>query len=167
MQSGPLIAADPRVVPAPAVPEGFRCASMVEAGPEAVYEAVAEAALDEPRPDPMDNLPFDDFLSEWRQPDLDLESSCAVLEGNRVVSFAELRVAGDRAQHGFTGTRREYRGRGLATAAKCFALRAAAARGVTRVTTSNAEENASMRAVNRKLGFVQIGEHLILGRNLG
>jgi GNAT superfamily N-acetyltransferase len=165
--SGPLIAVDPRIVPAPAVPQGFRCSPMIEAGPEAVYDAVAEAALDEPRPDPMDNLPYDDFLRDWNEPDVDLESSCVVRDGDRVVAFTELRVAGDRAQHGFTGTRRDYRGLGLATAAKCFALRAAAARGVTRVTTSNAEENAAMRAVNRKLGFVQIGEHVIVGRRLG
>ena len=71
-----------------------------------------------------------------------------------------------RAQHGFTGTRRDYRGRGLATVVKCVALRSAAARGVTRVTTSNAEENAAMRAVNRKLGFTPIGQHVILAREL-
>jgi len=46
------------------------------------------------------------------------------------------------------------------------ARRAAAARGVTRVTTSNADENTAMRAVNRKLGFAPIGEHVIVGRDL-
>jgi RimJ/RimL family protein N-acetyltransferase len=61
---------------------------------------------------------------------------------------------------------REHRGRGLATAAKRWALRAAAERGVTRVTTSNAEENKAMRAINLKLGFEPIGEHVILGRDL-
>jgi RimJ/RimL family protein N-acetyltransferase len=49
---------------------------------------------------------------------------------------------------------------------KRCALRAAAARGVTRITTSNAEENAAMRAINERLGFQRIGEHVILGRDV-
>jgi RimJ/RimL family protein N-acetyltransferase len=61
---------------------------------------------------------------------------------------------------------RDHRGRGLATAAKRRALRTAAARGVTRRTTSNAAAKAVMRAINRKLGFEPIGEHVIFGRDL-
>jgi hypothetical protein len=37
---------------------------------------------------------------------------------------------------------------------------------MSQITTSNAEENAPMRAINRRLGFEQIGEHVILGRDL-
>jgi RimJ/RimL family protein N-acetyltransferase len=165
--SGPLIALDPRIVRESSLPAGYRCVAMAEVAAEAVYEAVAEAALDEPNPVPFDNFQFDDFLREWDEPDADHESSTAVLdEDGTVVAFAFVNVAGDRAQHGFTGTVREHRGRGLATAAKRRALRTAAERGVTRVTTSNAEENAAMRAINRKLGFEPIGEHVIFGRDL-
>jgi RimJ/RimL family protein N-acetyltransferase len=82
------------------------------------------------------------------------------------VAFSFLQVSADRAHHGFTGTVAEHRGRGLATAAKRRALRAAAARGVTRVTTANAEENAAMRAINQKLGFEPIGETVIFGCDL-
>ncbi|HZP72039.1 MAG TPA: GNAT family N-acetyltransferase [Gaiellaceae bacterium] len=164
--TGPLIAVDPRGVPASPAPPGIRCGPMAEAPPEAVYDALLDAARDEPRPDPFDSMPYDDFLNDWAEPDLDLESSAVAWDGGRIVALSEVRVGGDRAQHGFTGTRRDYRGRGLATAVKCTALRAAAARGVKRVTTSNAEENAPMRAINRKLGFEPIGEHVIVGRDL-
>jgi RimJ/RimL family protein N-acetyltransferase len=164
---GPLIALDPRVVPEPTPPAGYRCVAMAEVGPEAAYEAVRAAAADEPTPVPHDDFRFDDFLREWDEPDADLEASTAVVdEEGSVVAFTFLNVTGARAQHGFTGTVREQRGRGLATAAKRRALRTAAERGVTRVTTSNAEENAAMRAINRNLGFEPIGEHVIFGRDL-
>jgi RimJ/RimL family protein N-acetyltransferase/N-acetylglutamate synthase-like GNAT family acetyltransferase len=164
---GPLIAVDPRVVPEPCPAAGYRLVPMAEMAPEAVFEAVREAALDEPTPTPHDAFDLDDFLREWDEPDRDRESSTAVLDGDgRVVAFTFLHSAGSRASHGFTGTVREHRGRGLATAAKRRALRTAAARGVTRVTTSNAEENAAMRAINRKLGFEPIGEHVIFGCDL-
>jgi GNAT superfamily N-acetyltransferase len=165
--AGPLIAVDPRTVEAPGpLPDGLECVAFAQLEARDVYDAVCEAALDEPSATTNDAIGFDEYLSEWENPMLDLESSAAVLDGSRVVAFAELRAAGDRGQHGFTGTVRDHRGRGLATAAKRFALHAVAGRGVTRVTTSNAEENAAMRAINRKLGFEPIGEHVILAREL-
>jgi RimJ/RimL family protein N-acetyltransferase len=127
---------------------------------------MCEAALDEPTAVPSDRIDFDEFLLDWENPDFDLSSSAAVLDGDRVVAFSFMKVSGDRGQHGFTATARDYRGRGLATVAKRHALRAAAARGVQRVATSNAEENAPMRAINRRLGFEPVGEHVIMARDL-
>jgi RimJ/RimL family protein N-acetyltransferase/N-acetylglutamate synthase-like GNAT family acetyltransferase len=165
--TGPLIALDPRGVPEPSLPDGYRCVSLTELKPEDLFEAVAAAALDEPTPVPNDNVELDEFVREWGEPDFDRESSTAVLDdAGRVVAFSFLMVGGDRASHGFTGTVAEHRGRGLATAAKRRVLRKAAERGVTRVTTSNAEENAAMRAINRKLGFEPIGQHVIYGRDI-
>ena len=164
---GPLIAVDPRRVPEPSLPAGYRCVAMADLTPEAVFAAKQEAALDEPTAVPHDDLRLEEFVQGWDTPDTDLESSTAVVtDEGEVVAFAFLKVAGDRAQHGFTGTARAHRGRGLATAAKRRALRTAAERGVTRVTTSNADENAAMRAINRGLGFEPIGEHVIFGRDL-
>jgi len=164
--TGPLIAIDPSTVAEPSLPAGYRWVSMAELTPEDLFEAVAAAALDEPSPVPNDNFDLDEFVREWEEPDMDLESSTAVLdEHGNVVAFSFLMVADERASHGFTGTVAEHRGQGLATAAKRQTLRAAAARGVTRVTTSNAEENAAMRAINRKLGFEPFGEHVIFGRD--
>lgn len=164
--TGPLIAVDPRTVEPEELPAGFRCAPFEELSPEAVYDAAREAAFDEPHVVKREDFPFDEFVRDWENPGVDLASSTAILEGDRVVAFSFLLVGGDRAQHGFTGTARAYRGRGLASAAKRHALRAAAARGVVRVTTSNAEENVAIRAINRRLGFEPIGEHVILSRTL-
>lgn len=165
--TAPLIALDPRSVPSAPAPPGFRCVPLSDLGPADVFSAVAAAALDEPSPVPNDDTRFEDFLREWDDPDLDLDASMATLDDDgRVAAFAFIKIVGDRAQHGFTGTLREYRGQGLATAAKRAALREAAAHGVTRVTTMNAEENVAMRAINRNLGFEPIGQHVILGRDL-
>ena len=165
--TGPLIARNLDDVPEPSLPPGFTCVSIGEFDqPEAVFELTRLAMLDEPRPVPLDDFRYEDWLNEWNDPEHDRYASALVLHGDLPVAFAYVNVAGDRAAHAGTGTNPEYRGRGLATAAKRFALRALAAEGVTRITTSNAEENAAMRAINRRLGFEQIGEHVILGRDL-
>ena len=164
---GPLIALDPRNVSEPSAAAGLRCVSMADVDdPRVVYEATCVAALDEPSAVPNDDIRYEDWLTEWDDPVFDRESSAVVLDGDRVVAFTYMNVSGDRAQHGFTGTLPEYRGRGLATLAKRRALATAARKGVTRVTTSNAEQNAAMRAINRNLGFEPIGEVVILSRDL-
>jgi len=54
----------------------------------------------------------------------------------------------------FTGVAREERGKGLALALKLRALRELRARGVKLFGTTNDEQNAAMRGINRKLGYV-------------
>jgi GNAT superfamily N-acetyltransferase len=165
--TGPLIALDPREAPEPALPEGFRCLSVGEFGDSrAVFELVRLGFLDEPRPVPVDNLEYDEFMRQWEDPDLDRDASALVVHGEQPVAVAFVRVGGTRASHGGTTTHRDYRGRGLATAAKCFVLQGVAAKGVTLITTANAEQNAPIRAINRKLGFTPIGEVVIMGREV-
>jgi GNAT superfamily N-acetyltransferase len=162
---GPLIALDPRNVPEPDPPPGFACLSTGAFDrPEAIFELTRVAIVDEPNPVPADDLRYEDWLNDWEDPDVDRDASTVVVHGELPVTIAYVKIAGARAQHVGTATLPDYRGRGLATAAKRHALRAAAAKGVTRITTSNAEENAAMRAINRKLGFEPIGEHAIFGR---
>jgi len=54
-----------------------------------------------------------------------------------------------------TATRRDRRGRGLATLAKTASARRAARLGITRIVTGNDRANAPMLAVNRRLGFTE------------
>jgi GNAT superfamily N-acetyltransferase len=167
MLTAPVIALDPRDAPAPAPPAGFTCVSAGEFGRlEPIFELTRRTVAEEPSPIPSDDLRYEDWLNEWEDPDLDHDASTLVVHDDVPVAFAYVMIAGNRGQHAGTGTVPELRGRGLATAAKCRALRVAAAKGVTRITTSNAEENSAMRAINRKLGFEPIGEHLILGRDV-
>ena len=132
-----------------------------------MYDAVCEAALDEPSAVANDDIGLDEYLAEWDDPDLDLSllrcgarrgAGGLVRDDGRRRRSGSARVHRDAPRLSGPWTRDE--------TAKRFALRAAAAQEVTRVTTSNAEENAAMRAINRGLGFEQIGEHVILGRDL-
>ena len=167
LQTGPLIALDPRSVPEPSVPPGFSCVAMSSVQPEALYGAVAAAALDEPSPEPNDDIRFDDFMRDWNDPDLDLDASAVVLaedaRGRSIRIHQDRRRTGGTRLHGHSTRGPWPRARHGGEAVRAAG---AAARGVTRVTTSNAEENAAMRAINRKLGFEPIGEHVIFRHDL-
>jgi mycothiol synthase len=54
----------------------------------------------------------------------------------------------------FTGVKRAFRGRGIATALKVAAIRLAQERGLEKIETENCSANAPMLEINRKLGFV-------------
>lgn len=53
----------------------------------------------------------------------------------------------------FTGTHPDWRGRGIATALKVLCLQEAKRRGIRCMETENHEDNITMLAINRKLGF--------------
>jgi GNAT superfamily N-acetyltransferase len=65
----------------------------------------------------------------------------------------------------YTGTLPEFRGQGLALAAKLGVLHWAAAHGITRVFTQNDETNAPMLAINRRLGYAPAGRRVEFTRS--
>src|SRR5438046_2826544 len=81
-------------------PDGFRCVSMAEfADPVPIYELTRVAIIDEPRPIPADDLRYDDWIRQWEDPDLDRDASALVVDGDRPVAFAYVKLVGDRASH--------------------------------------------------------------------
>ena len=102
----------------------------------------------------------------WHNPTFTAEGSFAAVVGGEAVSIALLssRLSSGRGFNAFAATRPEYRGRGLALAAKAASLRWAAANGITRVSTANDSENAPMLAINRRLGYRPLGRLVTLRR---
>jgi GNAT superfamily N-acetyltransferase len=131
--------------------------------PELIHAVDAEATLDEPSDEQVTDMRFDEWLDRfWGHPDMTHEGSFAVVHDGEPVALAELIVdlEGLRAGNGFTGTRRAYRGRGLARLAKLASVAWLAERGVTRLVTANDETNAPMLAVNTRLGYEPFAEQL-------
>ena len=67
------------------------------------------------------------------------------------------------AWHDMTAVRRDWRGRGLATALKRGDDRVGtAAHGLTALVTGNDEDNAPMRAVNARLGYQPLPDEVFM-----
>lgn len=121
-----------------------------------LYQAHAECIQDEPRELPAAPLAYEHWLDDvWRAPGHDPTAGTVVLVGGQVVSFALFDVdrGSGRIWSGMTGTRRGWRGRGLAALAKAAALQRAAERGLRTAWTANHTQNAQMAAVNERLGY--------------
>ncbi|MFZ5823706.1 MAG: GNAT family N-acetyltransferase [Bacillota bacterium] len=84
--------------------------------------------------------------------------------GSCVVTLPRGEGAG--ARIGFTGVRREYRGRGLALALKVIATEQTRRAGVTHIRTNNDKDNPAILALNAKLGYRLIPGPLRLKKQL-
>jgi GNAT superfamily N-acetyltransferase len=151
--------------------EGFTLAPFAEFDgmPELIHALDAEASLDEPSDEPTTDLPFDEWLGHWTNPDLAREGSFVVLHDGRPVAMAWLNVdvEGARAGNGFTGTLRAYRGRRLARLAKLASIAWAAEHGIEAIVTENDETNAPMLALNTSLGYRPYGSWLSFVKDPG
>src|SRR5215217_5231931 len=152
-------AVDPRDVDLSAAPP-VDVVAVRDVPPEQIHAVDETASRDVPMTETIDDMRFDEWLDlVWNFPTFTRDGSFAVVEDGRAVAvsliFADLESG--RAANAFTGTLREYRGRGYAVAAKLASMRWAAANGVTRMATTNDETNAAMLAINRRLGYQPMG----------
>ncbi|BCL12766.1 GNAT family N-acetyltransferase [Micromonospora sagamiensis] len=147
-------------LPAPPALPGVRIASAatLAGDPRPLYEADLDASRDEPGDVGMDATGYADWRTTyWDRPDLDRTLTTVAICDGVVAAFSFALTDGSiRFQSGMTGTRRAYRGRGLAGAVKRAALHRAAEAGFATALTSNDAGNEAMLAINRRLGYVPV-----------
>jgi GNAT superfamily N-acetyltransferase len=129
-------------------PEGVDLRPLTAADPRDAYNVDMEATADMPSTEP---LPL--FTAAG--------SFLAFVDGEAAaLSLLTADAESGRAMNWMTGTRRAYRGRGLAPAVKLASIHWAAANGITRLLTFNDATNAPMLAVNRRLGYGTMGRRV-------
>ena len=149
-------AVDPRTVTPEPVPDGVRIVPFADLDdPRPLYELDLEVSNDIPNEE-FDGVTFDEWRDEfWRSPLIDQDASLVALVGDELAAMTMIRIdePSGRAQNNVTGTRRRFRGRGLARLLKTHSLHLAGQRGATIAITDNDETNAPMLAVNTRLGY--------------
>jgi GNAT superfamily N-acetyltransferase len=109
-------------------------------------------------------------LAEFRARDVDrpgipADAFIVALAGDEVVGYANLLMAPGSttvAWHDMTAVRRDWRGRGIAAALKRATIAWAIHNGVTALDAGNDEANASMRAVNARLGYRPLPDEVFM-----
>ncbi|MEU5715209.1 GNAT family N-acetyltransferase [Streptomyces sp. NPDC020403] len=123
--------------------------------PRPLFAADAEVTADEPSDTPAELSDYEDWLTTvWRRPGFDQELTSVVMVDGEVAAFSAARTDGSaRYSSAMTGTRRAFRGRGLAKLAKNHSLHRARAAGYTDAYTGNDAGNGPMLAVNAWFGY--------------
>lgn len=141
---------------------GIRIASLAElmkSDPEwqrHYYDLDWAGTQDEPSPEPLTGLPFDDFTAQiFGSPNFMPEGIFLALDGDAWVGLSGLDrdlARPDHLETGFTTVLRSHRRRQIATALKLKAIAFAKAYGARTIDTGN-EENNPMFQINLRLGF--------------
>jgi GNAT superfamily N-acetyltransferase len=153
---------DPRTVreePAP----GIELVPVRDTDPRLVWRVDLEATLDMPQSEPVDDIPYGEWVEHVLENPLFTPdgSFVAMVDGvAAAVSLVTADPASGRAHSMFTGTLRAYRGRGLGLAVKLASIAWAREHGVTSMQTNNDETNAPMLAINRRLGYRPAGRRV-------
>ncbi len=135
-----------------------------------VYEMDNVLSLDVPRVDPFTPPPFEmfrDFVVTG--PRALPEAFFLAKDGDAYVGMSNLERLDslpDTLYTGFTGVRREQRGRGIAMCLKLRAIDYARRRGFRWIRTGNSTLNTPMLGINMKLGFVKENIWIVMGKDL-
>jgi RimJ/RimL family protein N-acetyltransferase len=119
-----------------------------------VFAIEAEAAPDIPGYD--EGAPrYEEWLARtWNAPDAAPDLSVVAVVDGVPAAYTVVLTDGEAVYwSAMTGTRRAYRGRGLARLVKITSLHRARAAGLTVAVTGNDDENAAIIAVNDRLGY--------------
>ncbi|MER5276304.1 GNAT family N-acetyltransferase [Streptomyces sp. NPDC002809] len=137
--------------------------------PRPLFEADAETTADEPTDTPARLSDYEEWLTKtWGSPGLDHHLTSVVVAEGEVAAFTAAETDGvDRYWSGMTGTRRAFRGRGLAKLAKNDSLHRARAAGFTDAYTGNDAGNTPMLAINRWFGYELCATEVRHVRKLG
>ena len=141
--------------PWPAAPSAYRIVTVAER-PElwaAAYEQVALPTFpDMDVPKPLD-VSAEEWATEWiNEP----AAMFLAVDGEDVIGVAGLMIDTDRperAEVAYTGVRREWRGKAVASTLKRTSMAWAAEHGITEIYTRTQEGNENMRRLNEHLGF--------------
>lgn len=162
-------AVDPRTVVPEPVPDDVRLVPFAELDdPRMLYDLDVEVSNDIPNEE-FDGVSFEEWRGEfWRSPLIHQDASLVAFVGGEPAALTMIRIdaPSGRAQNNVTGTRRAFRGRGLARLLKSHSLDLAGRLGVTLVLTDNDETNAPMLAVNRRLGYRPFARRIEWERSL-
>jgi GNAT superfamily N-acetyltransferase len=140
-------------------PEGVELVTLAER-PElaaALYDVALESFPDIPGAEDEVIRPRDEWIDQhlYRAGSSPETTWIAVVERG-VAGYAKLRITParpGRANHGMTGVKRAWRGRGIASALKRAQIAWAIKNGIEVLETTNELRNAPMRRVNEKLGY--------------
>lgn len=148
--------------PEPAIPEGIRVVTVAEQ-PQLwarAYDPFAREAIS----DMATHLPVVVSREQWERDWLAWpEAMFLALDGDEIVACAGLEFdpdRPDRSEHALTAVTGRWRRRGLATAMKRLTLSFAAEHGIREVYTWTQRDNADMRALNERLGYVYGAESI-------
>lgn len=119
-----------------------------------LFELVKLLSADVPHPEGAPDFSFEDLGRFAMTPGFRADALFLLAEGERWIGLSGLLcLEGRPAYTYFTGVRRDYRGRGMATILKLATIEYARDHAISRMRTNNDTVNYPMVAVNEQLGY--------------